>query len=239
MVSHIDDDELTMMSFGEPTRPTDEEHLRECEFCQSKLKQLKVVVGTARGVTVADRPVAPPDSVWEAVVAELALTPEKPVASVTSIEVARNRRRVPSWLVATAAGVGILLGSAVTAGLILGQSEDALNSVVVARVNLEPVAGSGLQGTAAVEASGDSSTLRVSVRDLPTVSDGYYEVWMATADAGKMVALGTLNPGSDATFSLPEGMKMADFPLVDVSLERFDGNAGHSAVSVVRGQLPV
>jgi len=238
-VSHIDDDELTMISFGEPTRPADEEHLTQCEHCQSRLKQLDFVVSTARGVTDADRPVAPPDSVWDAVVAELALTPEKPVASVTSIEVARNRRRVPSWLVASAAGVGILLGSAVTAGLILGQSDDALNSVVVARTKLEPVAGSGLQGTAAVEASGDSSTLRVSVRDLPAVSDGYYEVWMATADAGKMVALGTLNPGSDAAFILPRGMKTADYPLVDVSLERFDGNAGHSAVSVVRGQLPV
>jgi len=224
MVSHIDDDELTMISFGEPTRPADEEHLTQCEHCQSRLKQLDFVVSTARGVTDADRPVAPPDSVWDAVVAELALTPEKPVASVTSIEVARNR---------------ILLGSAVTAGLILGQSDDALNSVVVARTKLEPVAGSGLQGTAAVEASGDSSTLRVSVRDLPAVSDGYYEVWMATADAGKMVALGTLNPGSDAAFILPRGMKTADYPLVDVSLERFDGNAGHSAVSVVRGQLPV
>ena len=238
-MSHIDDDELTMISFGEPIRLADEEHLKQCELCQSRLNRLEVVVGTARGVTDADRPVAPPDSVWDAVVAELALTPEKPVASVTSIEVARNRRRVPSWLVATAAGVGILIGSAVTAGLISGQSKDALDSVVVARANLDPVAGSGLQGTAAVEASGDDSTLRVSVRDLPVVSDGYYEVWMATADAGKMVALGTINPGSDATFSLPQGMKVADFPLVDVSLERFDGNAGHSAVSVVRGQLPV
>jgi hypothetical protein len=238
-VSHIDDDELTMISFGEPIRPADEEHLKQCEHCQSRLNRLEVVVGTARGVTDADRPVAPPDSVWEAVVAELAMTPLKPVASVTSIEVARNRRRVPSWLVATAAGVGILIGSAVTAGLISGQSQDALDSVVVARANLDPVAGSGLQGTAAVEASGDSSTLRVSVRDLPAVTDGYYEVWMASADAGTMVALGTINPGSDAIFTLPRGMKTADFPLVDVSLERFDGNAEHSAVSIVRGQLPV
>ena len=238
-MSHIDDDELTMISFGESIRPGDAEHLKQCEHCQARLSRLDVVVGAARGVTDADQPVAPPASVWDGIVAELQLPSAGLGASVSSMDAARRRRRVPSWLVATAAGVGILIGSAVTAGLILGQSEDVLNSVVVARANLDPVADSGLQGTAAVEASGDSSTLRVSVRDLPAVSDGYYEVWMATADAGKMVAMGTLNPGSDATFSLPQGMKVADFPLVDVSLERFDGNPGHSAVSVVRGQLPV
>ena len=238
-MSHIDDDELTMISFGEPTRPTDEEHLRQCERCQSRLKQLDVVVGTARGVTDADRPVAPPGSVWEAVVAELAGVPVNPVAFVSSIEHSRKPRPVINWLVATAAGVGILIGSAVTAGVMWGQSDKAMNSVVVATANLEPIAGSGLEGTAAVEKSGDNATLRISVRDLPPVSDGYYEVWMASADASTMVALGTLNSGSDAVFTLPREMKMSNFPLVDVSLERFDGNIGHSAVSIVRGQLPV
>jgi hypothetical protein len=33
-------------------------------------------------------------------------------------------------------------------------------------------------------------------------------------------------------------MQMASFPLVDVSVEHFDGDPSHSAVSVVRGVLP-
>jgi anti-sigma-K factor RskA len=70
------------------------------------------------------------------------------------------------------------------------------------------------------------------------VEDGYYEVWMATPDASTMVAIGTLNPGEEAVLTLPAGMDTAAFPLVDVSVEHFDGDAGHSAVSVVRGQLP-
>jgi len=32
-------------------------------------------------------------------------------------------------------------------------------------------------------------------------------------------------------------MDVAEFPLVDVSIEHFDGDAGHSADSVVRGLL--
>ena len=34
-----------------------------------------------------------------------------------------------------------------------------------------------------------------------------------------------------------QGLDPAAFPVVDVSVEHFDGDAGHSAVSVVRGQL--
>ena len=34
-------------------------------------------------------------------------------------------------------------------------------------------------------------------------------------------------------------MDVAAFPVVDVSVEHFDGEAGHSATSVVRGELEV
>jgi len=52
-----------------------------------------------------------------------------------------------------------------------------------------------------------------------------------------MVAIGTLNPGEEGRFILPTGMDTASFPVVDVSVEAFGGDAGHSAKSVVRGQL--
>ena len=90
--------------------------------------------------------------------------------------------------------------------------------------------------SAGVDATGFGEA---AVPELPAVEDGYYEVWMATADAGTMVAIGTLNPGEEAVLTLPAGMQTADFPLVDVSLEHYDGDPSHSAVSVVRGLLPV
>jgi FlaG/FlaF family flagellin (archaellin) len=174
--------------------------------------------------------------VWEGIVAEAGLTGSQAQASVTSLD-QRRRRRGPvlGWLVAAAA-VGVLAGATLTT--VLGSTGSNDDAQVLATAPLEPVAESAYQGTAAVEQRGTESVLRVSVPDLPAVEDGYYEVWMATPDASTMVAIGTLNPGEEAVLTLPAGMDTAAFPLVDVSVEHFDGDAGHSAVSVVRGQLP-
>ena len=110
-------------------------------------------------------------------------------------------------------------------------------SQLVATADLAPIDDSGFRGTAVVEQTDGGTTLTVAVPDLPAVDDGYYEVWMATADTSTMVAIGTLSPGQEGTFVLPSGMEVGAFPVVDVSVEHFDGVAGHSPVSVVRGQL--
>jgi hypothetical protein len=34
-------------------------------------------------------------------------------------------------------------------------------------------------------------------------------------------------------------MQLADYPVVDVSLEKYDGDVTHSADSLVRGQLTI
>ncbi len=39
--------------------------------------------------------------------------------------------------------------------------------------------------------------------------------------------------------ALPADVDLAEFPVVDVSAEPYDGNPGHSAVSVTRGTLSV
>lgn len=240
-MSHPDDDELSVIALGESPRPADEEHLQQCARCRSRLDQLTAVVGTARTITDADRPVDPPAAVWAGVVAELGLGDQgqsaasTPSGSVVSLEEARRRRRPSFGWVAAAAVVGIVAGSALT-GVILNSGSDSAS--VIASASLDPVDASTYQGSATIEQVGDDAVLRVSVPELPAVDDGYYEVWMATSDAATMVAIGTLNPGQDGEFVLPAGMNVADFPLVDVSVEHFDGDAGHSAVSVVRGLLP-
>jgi hypothetical protein len=235
-VSHPDEADLALIALGEPASPADAAHLAACSRCRSRVDQLGAVVSTARTITDEDRPVAPPAAVWEGIVAEAGLTGSQAQASVTSLD-QRRRRRGPvlGWLVAAAA-VGVLAGATLTT--VLGSTGSNDDAQVLATAPLEPVAESAYQGTAAVEQRGTESVLRVSVPDLPAVEDGYYEVWMATPDASTMVAIGTLNPGEEAVLTLPAGMDTAAFPLVDVSVEHFDGDAGHSAVSVVRGQLP-
>lgn len=227
---HCDEDELSVIALGEPARPEDEQHLQGCARCQSRLDQLIAVVASARSITDDDRPVAPPIGTWDAIADELGLTP---AAEVTPIS-RGTRRGAATWLIAgAAAAVGIAIGAVVTAG-ITGSTGSA---DLVAQASLDPIDDSGYVGTATVEQTDGGAVLRVTVPDLPAVEDGYYEVWMASPDTTTMVAIGTLNPGQEATFPLPAGMAVTDFPVVDVSVEHFDGNAGHSAVSVVRGQL--
>ena len=144
----------------------------------------------------------------------------------------REGRRPRTWLLAGAAAViGLLAG----AGLVTAVNSTS-SDVVVATAVLNPLEG-GEAGRATVARSGDGKVLTVEVPGLASPEDGYYEVWMATPDTKTMVALGTLNPGTAGTFALPAGMDPNAFPVVDVSLEHFDGDAGHSSTSIVRGQL--
>lgn len=231
-MQHCDDDDLSIIALGEPAAAADEAHLRGCPRCQSRLDQLTAVVASARTITDEDRPSAPPAAVWTAITDELGLAP---VATVTSISDARSRRTSRTWLVAGAAAVaGVVIGGLLTVGLV-GRPDPAQ---LVATAPLSAVSDSGFTGTAEVEQVDGTAVLRVTVADLPPVEDGYYEVWMATPDTTTMVALGTLSPGQTGNFTLPAGMDMAAFPVVDVSVEHFDGNPEHSAVSVVRGTLP-
>ena len=229
MVQHCDDDVLALIAMGESVDAADDAHVQQCPRCHSRLDQLAAVVTTTRSLTPDDSPVAPPPAVWDAIATELAL--ERAPSNVVSLE---SRRRRP-WLMAAAAVAGIALGSAVTFGLLQSGSSGEL----VAQAALAPVAESGYRGSATVERVDGQAVLVVSVPGLPSMADGYYEVWMATPDTSTMVAIGTLNAGTEGRFTLPAGMDTAAFPVVDVSVEQFDGDSGHSAKSVVRGEFDV
>jgi hypothetical protein len=60
------------------------------------------------------------------------------------------------------------------------------------------------------------------------------------ASGTRLVPLGVLDGGDGdfhGTFALPEGVPLGVFGQVDVSAERWDGNPGHSTLSVLRGAL--
>ena len=227
-MQHCDDDVLALIAMGETVDSGDDAHVQQCARCQSRVDQLTAVVTTTRSITPQDSPVAPPPAVWDAIATELDLDSAR--STVVSLD---SRRRRRPWLMAAAAVAGIALGSAVTFGLLQSGSQGEL----VAQATLAPVQDSGFQGSASVEQVDGQAVLVVSVPGLPSVADGYYEVWMATPDTSTMVAIGTLNAGTEGRFTLPAGMDMTAFPVVDVSVEHFDGDNGHSAKSVVRGEL--
>ncbi len=76
-----------------------------------------------------------------------------------------------------------------------------------------------------------------STREVSLPPTGFHEVWLLDADATKLVSLGALPSGSVGTFTVPPGVSVADFPVVDVSLEPYDGDPGHSHDSLLRGVM--
>ena len=147
--------------------------------------------------------------------------------------------------VAMAAAAGIMVGAAaVWAGYnVLGQGPEAAPSptqtapqaVVVAEAPLQPLASYTASGKALVEKLPNGTRqLVVQLSDGPI--SGFREVWVISPDLSKLVSLGVLD-GEPGVFAIPEGLDLAQYPIVDVSNEPFDGNPAHSSDSIARGEL--
>jgi hypothetical protein len=76
----------------------------------------------------------------------------------------------------------------------------------------------------------------VSATMPPAPERGYYEVWLLDERTNSMVAVGALGENGQGTFTMPAGLDMAGYSVVDVSAERYDGDPAHAS-SVLRGTL--
>jgi hypothetical protein len=149
----------------------------------------------------------------------------------------RDRRLPRPWLLAAAAVAGLGLGAAATLALVdrfAGTGGD-----VVATARLEPLPQWDATGSAAlVVEPGGARRLDVDLTagGDPADPGGFHEVWLLTTDVSGLVSLGVLD-GATGSFPIPAGLDLAQFPVVDVSLEPLDGDPAHSGDSVVRGSL--
>ncbi|MDV8147047.1 anti-sigma factor domain-containing protein [Arthrobacter sp. B10-11] len=197
------------------------------------------------GRTTAGRPAAapvtsaPPTSAPPTSAPVTAPTPLRPRAAG-----ARAGSGARRW-VAMAAAAGIVVGAAaVWAGYsVLGRGPEAVPSptptaprpVVIAQAPLQPLASYTANGKALVEELPDGT--RQLVVQLPDSRiNGFREVWVISPDLSKLVSLGVLD-GEPGVFAIPEGLDLAEYPIVDVSNEPFDGNPAHSSDSIARGEL--
>lgn len=224
-MSHVHEDTIALLALGESVSTTDDDHVRSCVSCQAKVDQLGAIAHSARAVTDEDKPVAPPHELWDRIAMEID-SDERISQSVAAPRGARM-----GWF-ALAAVVGLLVGSAGTV-VLMNQSDPA---PAIAQATLEPLPGKDSSGVAQVLQKADGPTLVIDVPDLPE-PDGYYEVWMLTPEADSMVSIGVLGASDVQEFSLPGEMDMESFPVVDISLEQFDGDVTHSTDSIVRGVL--
>ena len=222
-MAHCEPQTLSLIALGEQPSAEDALHLVTCDICRRDWESMRATVDAARDLDDDDL-LTPPDHVWAAIAEEIS-------ADAGTIVPMRSRRRVAPWI-ALAAAVGVVLGGVVGASLMRSAPPE-----IVASVALEPLADYSTTGTATVEVVDGTEMLAVDVSGLPS-TDGYFEVWLLAPDASSMIALGTLPAGESTVLPLPAGVSLADYPVVDISAEPYDGDPAHSTDSIVRGTLP-
>lgn len=251
-MEHVDAEVLALLALGEPASDADRAHIDACERCSEEVAELATVVTVGRAVTPGDTLVAPAPRVWERVSTELALgtgdagaagvatdgaamTPGAP-ASPALASVTPLRRRRSGWLVAAAAAAGLVVGGFGVRALDgAGSTADPAGDVV-ASAALDPLPGWDATGAAVVEESDDGARTLVLTLEGEPDDDGFREVWLIDRDVTRLISLGVLE-GSEGRFTLPSGIDLADFAVVDVSEEPYDGDPAHSGSSIIRGVL--
>lgn len=264
-MSHPDDDLLAGHAMGDDLPAEVALHLSGCPDCAATLDRLRSVSATLGGPSLLVQPPAsvwasieaqitrpgdllePPGRVWQGIEAELnspdrrdddaaATTPALAAVGGTQAGHRRRVRRLATWPTRIAAGfIGLIVG----AGGVFAWQTIWPRTEQVAFTQLNPLPDKVGSGTAALDrTSRGGDVLTVDVSKLHSTSSGFLEVWLLAPDAKKMVSLGNLL-GDRTTFTLPAGLDVADYPLVDISVEPYDGNPLHSGDSIVRGQLDV
>lgn len=263
-MSHLDDETIALAAIGEALDANGSGHLAACDACRAEVDSLTRVVSIARSTAGTDVLVAPPPAVWARIAAETGVDPNVRPASLDERRAARGRAddEPPSRSGSGRAGLppgseparagsrwsGFLVAASV-AGIVLGaggtlawqaldreeQAPPVEGSTVVASASLVPLPDKVGTGAAEVVDSAAGRELELSLdTDLPT--DAFLQVWLLSADTELMVPLGVI-AGSTGHWTLPPDVTLADYPIVDVSIEPYDGDPTHSTDSVVRGTL--
>lgn len=243
-MQHADPELLSLIALGEPEPPEIREHLAGCQVCLGEVESLREVVDAAR-VPMPDlagvAAVPPPPRVWEAIAAATGGTtaPAVPVLAPgrrDRLSRRGRRSRLPGLVAAACLVIGVAVGA--TGATVIGRepSVPADAATVVASVRLAELPGTtGASGEAKVVRTAGGRRLEVDVAGLQR-RPGFYEVWLIDKDLRRMYPVGVLD-GDRATFTLPPGVDVDDFPVVDVSVEPLDGDPTHSGTSVLRGRI--
>lgn len=231
-MQHPDPDLLALAALPAERRdPAVEAHLGQCPLCRGHVESLRRTVDLAlsSGDTVGGAD-APPDRVWRAISSEIA---DPPAA-------ARSRR--PVWrrfalpvaaaVVGVAAGIGIGVGVAAT---------PPPSTTVVAQLAPVAAADPGSRGTAGVRTSDGRRQMVIQINGVTNVAGAdFLEAWLMDPTGSRLVSLGSLaQDGSTfrGTFTVPADLPMTEFDTVDISAEKWDGNPGHSRISLLRGTV--
>jgi predicted anti-sigma-YlaC factor YlaD len=207
------------------------DHLASCSECRGDLADLVVgasVMGRAAR-TLVGAPVATPSE------------PLPPLVLPSRRRPARDR-----WVLAGAAAVVAGTLGALATGLLQGgdpASQEAGGAPTPPSTSRTVPLGTTDLDTPAPAASGEvlmttgdaATTLTFTTADLPeAAADEFYEAWLLDPATEKMLPLGVVQAGSEATFEVATSL-LDQYGALDLSLEPDDGDPRHSATSVLRG----
>ena len=234
-MEHLDPELLALLGLGEDAASaTQRLHLAGCPDCRGEVRRFARPVAATRDTDEVLE--TPGPRVWAGIAAELQLDPRDPGTLVMTgpervAPATRPLRRTVVAAVAVAAAVLALGGVGI--GL-LTVRHDAQRT---ATATLQAFPGwQGSSGTAVLERLPNGRhVVQVTTTVQPEGRDDH-EVWLMTAGAKRLVSIGLLH-GTSGTFTVPAGVDVSRFRLVDVSDEPRDGNPAHSGDSIVRGAL--
>ena len=261
-MTHLDRDTLALVALAElDLSPAELEHLAGCPGCTGELDALRRTVLIGRSAGSVDL-VTPADAVWGRIHSALGLSDavaapprlaaagpaeadpaeadradaEGPAGEPAPVVHLDQRRRRSAWLPVAAAACAVGIIGGIVGGAWWQSTRAPAPETVIAQAQLDALPGWAASGSASVEEFADGR--REVVVDLADDAgdDGLREVWLLTADATGLVSVGLLD-GETGRFSIPAGIDLAEFPVVDVSAEAADGNPAHSGDSIVRGTL--
>jgi len=248
------------MALGEHAGTVAEtDHVSTCPDCSQEVSELARIADVGRSTTQTDTLVAPSPEVWRRICADLGLSDPhaRPVAaapvddvasraSATVIDLAARRDRpvTPARLSAVrrfaALAVAALVALVVGVGVGISYEQRVVKPVtrVIASATLKALPKwSGATGTAQVTADGRGNRELVLHLSTSRPVDGTLHVWLMKNSVRDPQSMGVVRNGV-ARLSIPPGMSLFTFPVVDVSDEPpGDRNNTHSGDSVVRGQL--
>jgi hypothetical protein len=156
-----------------------------------------------------------------------------------------STRRARPWPWIAVAAAGMVLGTAAgwTAAGVLAptgtpspsSTQTASSDVVLAQTSLTPLSTHTGSGEAQVKQL-PNGTRQLMIRLSNDHIDGFRGVWVGSTDLTRMVSLGVLDNES-GVFALPDGIDLAQYPVVDISDQPYNGDPAHSDDSIARGTL--
>lgn len=252
---HLSNDALAEISDGHSaaTVPTEHRrHLDQCAQCHQALTDIERVIAALDSPNLVEEP---PPGLWDRIAVDLGDELDNAITDPRSVPADRadqtetasrplrprpESRGAPWWGVFVAAAVGALIGGIGIAS-ILNQDTDEEDAPVADSVyggaTLEPVAAQDFSGTAdMVQRDDGSMELTLEISNAPDPAEGYFEVWLRDEEASQLISLGVVTRES-ATLHVPAGVDLSEYNVVDVSHEHFDGDPGHSGVTLAAGLM--